>query len=106
MKLITEEFIATMKPYPLYSQEHEKDPLVSAKLFNPVGGETWFIIEYDPEAQLAFCYVEGMDVDELGLTSLAEMESLKLPFGLTIERDLHFKPRRLSECSNFKPEQD
>ena len=104
MKLITEEFIATMKPYPLRLQEHEKDPFIPAKFFNPYGGQTWFISEYDPESQIAFCYVEGMDVDELGLTSLAEMESLKLPFGLTIERDLHFKPCRLSECSNFEPE--
>jgi len=28
MKLITEEFEALFKDYPLYSQEHEKDPLV------------------------------------------------------------------------------
>lgn len=104
MKLITEEFIATMKPYPLGSQEHEKDPFVPAKFFNPVGGETWFITEYDPETKIAFCYVEGMAEDELGSVSLEEMESIKLPLGLTIERDLHFKPRRLSECSNFRPE--
>jgi len=104
MKLITEEFIATMKPYPLRSQEHEKDPFVSAKFFNPVGGGTWFITEYDPATKEAFCYVEGMDEDEFGYVSLEEMESVKLPLCLTIERDLHFRPCRLSDCSNFKPE--
>jgi hypothetical protein len=37
MKLITEEFEALFENYPLYSQEHEEDPLVIAKLFDPAG---------------------------------------------------------------------
>jgi len=32
MKLITEKFEALFKDYPLYSQEHEKDPIMIAKL--------------------------------------------------------------------------
>jgi len=32
-KLITEEFEELFADYPLYSQEHESDPLVVAKLF-------------------------------------------------------------------------
>ncbi|MDD5599733.1 MAG: DUF2958 domain-containing protein [Victivallaceae bacterium] len=102
MKLITEEFIETMKPYPYYSQSQIKDPFVPVKFFNPCGSGTWFILEYDPETKTAFCYVEGMGHDELGSVSLEEMEALKLPFGLTIERDLYFKPCRLSEGSTFK----
>jgi hypothetical protein len=45
MKLITEEFEALFKDYPLYSQEHEKDPLVVAKLFDPTGYATWYLTE-------------------------------------------------------------
>ena len=103
MKLITEEFIEVMKAYPLRSQEREKDPLVPAKFFNPVGCQSWFILEYDHEKKVAFSYVTGMYEDEFGYTSLEELERITLPFGLTIERDLYFKPCKLSKCTTFKP---
>ena len=60
MKLITPEFEELFKDYPLYSQEHEKDPLIIAKLFDPVGSATWWITEYDPAEKIAFCYVIGL----------------------------------------------
>jgi Protein of unknown function (DUF2958) len=103
MKLLTEEFIEAMKPYPCYSQSEENDPLVPVKFFNPCGSGTWFITEYDPEDKIAFGYVTGLGHDELGSISIQELESIQLPLGLTIERDLHFKPCRLSECSSFVP---
>ena len=103
MKLITKEFVEQMKAHPLYSQENEKDPMVVAKFFNPCGSGTWLVTEYDPSDKLAFGYVMGLGEDELGYISLEEMESVKLPFGMTIERDLYFKSKRLSECSTFKP---
>ena len=97
MKLITPEFEALFKDYPLYSQEHEKDPMAIAKFFDPCGSATWYILEYDPEQKLAFSYVMGLAHDELGYTSLEELESIERPFGLTIERDLYFHPARLSK---------
>lgn len=103
MKLLTLEFIETMKNNPLYSQEKEKDPMVVAKFFNPCGSQTWYITEYSPEEKIAFGYVTGMGFDEFGYISIEELEGIKLPFGLTIERDCHFKPCRLSECSSFAP---
>lgn len=102
MELITEEFIETMKPYPLRSQEKVKDPFVPVKFFNPVGSQSWFILEYDPETKIAFSYVTGMYENEFGYTPVDELERITLPFGLTIERDFHFKPCRLSECTTFK----
>lgn len=103
MNLITEEFIEVMKAYPLRSQEQMKDPLVLTKFFNPVGAQTWFILEYEPETKIAFSYVTGMYGDEFGYVSIEELESIVLPYWLTIERDLYFKPCRLSECTTFKP---
>ena len=97
MKLITEEFEELFKDYPLYSQEQEKDPLVVCKLFDPCGSATWYLLEYDPEEKIAFSYVTGMTADELGYVSLEELESIERPFGLTIERDLYFVQKRLSE---------
>ncbi len=97
MKIVTEEFEELFKDYPLYSQEHESDPLVVAKLFDPVGSATWYLTEYDPVEKIAFCWVQGLQEDEWGYTSLIELESIERPFGLTIERDLYFVQKRLSE---------
>jgi Protein of unknown function (DUF2958) len=105
MELITEEFIETMKPYPYGSQSEEKDPFIPVKFFNPVGSQSWFVYEYNPETKVAFCYVTGMGFDELGATSIEELENLRLPMELTIERDLHFEFCRLSECSTFEPKE-
>ncbi len=41
-------FEKLFKDYPLYSQEHEEDPLVIAKLFDPAGSATWYLTEYIP----------------------------------------------------------
>ena len=68
-----------------------------AKFFDPCGSATWYILEYDPEQALAFSYVTGLGNDELGYTSLEELEGISRPFGLTIERDLYFVQKRLSE---------
>lgn len=63
MKLITEEFEALFKDYPLYSQEDEKDALVIAKLFDPCGSASWWLTEYDPKEKIAFGFVTGLVQD-------------------------------------------
>ena len=98
MKLITEEFELLFKEYPLYSQEHESDPIVICKLFDPCGSATWYLTEYDPVDKRAFGYVTGLQVDEFGYVSLEELESIERPFGLTIEQDLYFLQKPLTEC--------
>ena len=97
MKIVTEEFEELFKDYPLYSQEHEKDPLIVAKLFDPCSAATWFLLEFDPAQRLAFGFVVGLAEDELGYVSLTEMESIKGPLGIGIEQDLYFVQKRLSE---------
>ena len=101
MKLITPEFEAMFKDYPLYSQEEADDPIVIAKLFDPTGSATWYLTEYDPVEKIAFCYVVGLQVDEWGYSSLIELESIQRPFGLTIERDLYFVQKKFSEYVKF-----
>jgi hypothetical protein len=97
MKIVTEEFEELFKDYPLYSQEHESDPLVIAKLFDPCGSASWFLLEYDPKEKIAFGFVVGLQEDELGYISLTEMESVKGPLGIGIEQDMYFQQKRLSE---------
>ena len=77
-------------------QSESKDPLFIAKFFNPVGSQTWYASEYNPETKICYGYVTGMYADEWGTFSLNELEDLKLPFGLGIERDIHFKEVRSS----------
>lgn len=62
------------------------------KLFNPCGAATWLLTEIDPfDKDLAFGLCDlGMGCPELGTVSLSELQSIRLPFGLRIERDLHW----------------
>ena len=81
----------------LYATEQEADPLAVLKYFTPDGSWTWFLTEYDPEQRLAFGFVISHE-RELGYFSLNEMEELRGPMGLPVERDVHFQPKRLSLC--------
>lgn len=102
MKLITKTLEKRFQE--VGSQEHIADPIVIAKFFTPVGGATWYATEYDPEERICFGYVTGLGGDEFGYFSVDELESVKLPFGLTIERDLYSGEKHLSEfCPELKP---
>jgi len=81
------------------SQENNPDPLVIAKYFNPTGSGTWYAVSYDPETREFFGYVSifGDYCDEFGNFSLDELESLELPMGLKIERDMYCGEMKLSE---------
>lgn len=94
MKLMPKKVEKTVPA--LYANEAVADPIVRVKFFTPDANWTWFVTEYDPEERLCFGLVEGIET-ELGYFSLAELESVKGPLGLKIERDLHFAPKPLSE---------
>ena len=81
----------------LYATEKVSDPLVHVKFFTPDSSWTWFVQEYDPDERLCFGLVIGHET-EMGYFSLAELEAARGPMGLPIERDLHFKPKPLSQC--------
>src|SRR5436305_1517456 len=112
MQLLTNAIRATLPP--LYSTDRDLDPLVRVKFFDPCSAWTWFATEAgaalaggrtvplsDPAATSAedvtfFGLVVGLE-RELGYFSLRELSSIRNRFGLGIERDLFFEPRRLSE---------
>lgn len=97
MKLMTKELEKRFAK--VGSQENIKDPIVIAKFFNPMGRGTWYATEYQPEEKMFFGYVSifGDHNDEWGDFSLEELESIKLPFGLGIERDLWCGEQELSK---------
>jgi len=101
MKLLTEEIKATLPA--LYSQENVSDPIVRVKYFTPWGNWTWYALEGQPEATdedendfLFFGWVDGPH-PELGYFCLSQLQSVRGPAGLRVERDLYFDPMPLSE---------
>ncbi len=68
------------------------DHVPVVKFFNPVGAATWLATELDEDNDTLFGLADlGFGCPELGSFSLIEMASVRLPFGLGIERDLYFE---------------
>lgn len=90
-KLITKDILKRLPA--LYANDGKKaeEVKVPLKLFNPVGIGTWYITEYDPAEDLGFGWCD-LGTPELGYVSVAELRSVKLRFGLKIERDAHWDP--------------
>lgn len=80
------------------------DKIIIAKFFNPAGAGTWYATEYNPKDKTFFGYVSifGDWNDEWGTFGLDELESLKLPFGLGIERDIHFQELKAREINTIQ----
>ncbi len=96
MQLLTEK-IAKRLP-PLYSQEEQGENAIAVvKFFTPLSTWRWYASEYDPEQRLCFGVVVGYE-REYGYFSLEELEAIRGPGGITIERDLYWKSRPLKEC--------
>lgn len=94
-RLLPDELAATLPP--LYATERSDDPLALVKFFTPDSSWTWYVTEFDPAERRCFGLVIGHE-RELGYFSLAELESVRGPLGLPIERDLDFTPTPLSRC--------
>ncbi len=61
------------------------------KFFNPMGPATWLATELDADGDTLFGLADlGFGCPELGSFSLTEIASVRLPFGLGIERDRGF----------------
>ena len=97
MQLMTKEIEKKAEKFPLGSQDGtDLEANIIVKYFHPMSNWRWYATEYDPEEKLFFGLVDGHE-KELGYFSLPELESIKRPFGLGIERDIHFDPIKLSE---------
>lgn len=69
----------------------EPDAVPVVKLFNPAGAGTWLATELDEDGDTLFGLADlGFGCPELGSFSLGELRALRLPFGLSIERDQWF----------------
>jgi hypothetical protein len=93
--ILVPDWLAAEMPS-LYATENVADPLVHVKWFTPDSSWTWYVTEYDPAERLAFGLAVGHE-EELGYISLDELESVRGPLGLRVERDLWFTPQPLSQ---------
>tara|TARA_R110000868_G_scaffold363120_2_gene625381 strand:- start:7468 stop:7866 length:399 start_codon:yes stop_codon:yes gene_type:complete len=66
------------------------DPVPVVRFFNPVGAATWLATELDEDGLLFGVADLGFGCPEIGSFALEELESIWLPFGLGIERDILF----------------
>ena len=68
------------------------------KFFTPDSSWTWYASEYDVN-DIFFGLVIGF-VAEYGYFSLSELESVRGPLGLPIERDMNFEAKSLRDLKD------
>jgi hypothetical protein len=97
MKLITKTL--SRKLPPLGSQDGKgMDATAFVKIFTPDSRWTWYITEMDPESGECFGKVCGLET-ELGYFTIGELEAIRGPLGLPVERDRFFDPTPLKLCN-------
>lgn len=70
------------------------DPVPLVKLFNPLGAATWLATELDEDCDTLFGLADlGFGCPEIGYFSLREISTMRLPFGMAMERDIAFDTR-------------
>lgn len=108
MKMITKDIAAKLvkADKAFNSHDHAGDDIV-VKFFDPCGAATWWIVSATPLATVngepdydtdnpadwhmfGFADLGDRQCAELGYTLLSELEKIKGPFGLGIERDMHY----------------
>lgn len=102
MKLITKAIEKVLVKYPLYSQDGKgKEAQVLVKFFNPAGRGTWYVTEAEKQSDGDWLFFGLVDLyeREYGYFKLSDLQNVRLPFGLSIERDMYFKPTKLSELA-------
>lgn len=70
-------------------REPDTDHVPVVKFFNPFGAGVWLATELDAGGDVMFGLAD-LGYPELGFWSFDELRSIRLPFGMGIERDLHF----------------
>ena len=105
MQLLTKELRKEFSKLGNLSDKKVEEIQIVVKFFDPTGSWTWYAYEGEPRLDenekeidfIFFGFVRGLE-NELGTFSLSELQSIKGPFGLGIERDLYFGKHTLDEC--------
>lgn len=105
MKFLTKAILAALPP--IGATEKQADPTIVCKFFAPWTNWTWYVLEGSPEGgdtndMRFYGYIEGQ-ANEIGYFMLNELLAVRGPFGLKIERDLHWTPKPLSAVWKVSP---
>lgn len=86
MILLTDELRAQLL---VNGRQRDVDHVPVVKFFNPFGAGVWLATELDEDGDIMFGLAD-IGYPEPGSFSLEELSSLRLPFGMGIERDILF----------------
>jgi hypothetical protein len=100
--LLTSELLTRLRRNAELSAERERDHRPVVKMFTPDAQATWLFTELAADGDTLFGLCDlGIGLPELGYASLAEIQSLRGPMRLLVERDRHFHPTKtLSEYAH------
>lgn len=100
MLLMTDELEKTFENYQIGSQEGKMEEAdVVVKYFNPTGTGTWLITEGEKQDDgdwLLYGYCHLFEC-EWGYVMLSELESIRLSFGLGIEREVYNTGKKVKD---------
>jgi hypothetical protein len=94
MKLLTKEIEKKLRANEVIARETGESGEPVVKWFNPTGAGTWLISDMDEDGRCFGLCDLGMGTPELGSVSIKELEDIRLPFGLGIERDIHWEANK------------
>ena len=94
MKLLTKELLKKLPPIG-HSIKTKEEPQAIVKWFTPDSNWTWYVAEYNPEDGMCWGLVDGFE-KEFGFFTIDEIQKLKGPLKLPIERDKWFEKCNLN----------
>jgi len=94
MKLLTKELLKKLPPIG-HSIKTKEEPQAIVKWFTPDSNWTWYVAEYNPENGMCWGLVDGFE-KEFGYFTIDEIQKLKGPLKLPIERDMWFEKCNLN----------
>ncbi len=97
MKLLTTELRGKLPKLNATERQPVGKRLVYAHFFTPDSTWHWYPLEFDGK-NLFFGLVAGHYL-ELGDFRLSELEQVRGPFGLPVERDRYWQPLRIAEIA-------
>lgn len=86
MKLFTKDILNRLK-----KAGYDNDRPI-CKLFTPWGSATWLVTGIENNILYGWADLGMQCVEWGGISTIEEMEEIQGPFGLKIERDLHWTP--------------
>jgi hypothetical protein len=104
MKLLTKEIEAKLPEMYTTEAVPAQEKIAAVKFFNPVGSWTWYAVEgrrTESGDFIFFGWVDG-EFPEWGYFMLSELEAVRGPFDLGIERDLYFDPTPMKEIAAYR----